>query len=118
MNINATVFIQAVNFGITYLFLKKVLFKPIVQRIEQKESAKEKMLGTIKNRETRLLDLQNEKTENLQTFRLNAKKFYDIDITCEQKVPAMINYKKDPELQEKIIEYTKARLVKMVPHAY
>ncbi len=118
MHINATVFIQAINFGITYIFLKNVLFTPVVQRITQKETAKATLLAALKDKEMLLLVLQNEKTDNLQAFRQNTKKFYAIDVACDQEVPATIAYKKDIALQEKIIAQTKALLVKRVPHAY
>jgi hypothetical protein len=118
MHINATVFIQAINFGITYFFLRKILFKPVVQRIKQKETAKNMLLSTLKDKETLLLDLQNEKTENLQMFRQNSKKFYMIDVICEQEIPAIISYKKDLAFQEQLIAQTKAFLVNKVPHAY
>lgn len=118
MHINATVFIQAINFGITYLFLRKILFKPVVQRIKQKEAAKTMLLGTLKDKEALLLNLQNEKAENLQTFRQNSKKLYTLDVICKQEIPATIAYKKDLVFQEQLIAQTREFLVKKVPHAY
>lgn len=118
MQINATVFVQAINFGITYLFLRKVLFKPVVQRIKQKETAKNMLLDKLKDKEMLLGRLQNEKTEKLERFRQSAKRFYTIDTATKQEMPAVMSYKKDPERQATIIATTKELLVKKVPHAY
>lgn len=118
MHINATVFIQAINFGITYLFLRKVLFKPVVQRIKQKETAKNMLLSAIKEKEVLLHALQNEKQENLVSFRQNSKKFYTIDVTCKQEIPTMPAYCKNTKAQEQLIAQTKQLLVAKVPHAY
>lgn len=116
--INATVIVQAFNFGITYLFLKKILFKPIVQRIEQKEAAKKMLLDALKAKDVALLNLQNEKDENLEQFRASAKKFYAVDVDAEQEVPLAIAYKKNSEHQEDMVKKTKELLVKKVPYAY
>ena len=116
--INATVFVQAINFGITYLFLKKILFKPIVQRIEQKEAAKVMLLDALKAKDAFLLHLQNEKDENLEQFRNSAKKFYTVDVTAQQQLPVTIAYKKNSAHQEDMVIQTRELLVKKVPYAY
>lgn len=121
--INATVFIQAINFFITYLFLKKVFFAPIVRRIMQKEDAKTKMLRVLKEKEALLLTLQNEKTENLEQFRQETRKYYAIDVTAHQDASleqrlGTITYKKDVDQQDKMVEQTKKLLIKKVPYAY
>jgi F0F1-type ATP synthase membrane subunit b/b' len=118
MHINATVFIQAINFGITYVFLRNVLFKPVVQRIKQKDIAKNMLLDTLKDKEALLSNLQHEKTKNLSEFRQKTKKFYAIDVAYEQDIPATIDYKKDTTLKARIKQQTKELLVARVPHAY
>jgi hypothetical protein len=121
--INATVLIQATNFGITYLFLRNVLFKPIVQRIKQKEDAKIMLQKKLKEQEEHLVLLQNEKAAHLEQFKQNAKKFYTIDVTSELdqhigQIPTITSYKKNAELTEKMVKQTKELLVKKVPYAY
>ncbi len=118
MHINATFFIQVINFGITYFFLKRILFKPFVQRIKQKESAKTMLQGILKEKDVLLSQLQHEKTQQLEQFRRNAKNFYTIATSAEQEIPEIAMYKKDVSLQEKLIQQTKECLIQRVPHVY
>ena len=118
MHINATVFIQAINFGVTYFFLKNILLKPLVLQIKQKEAAKAAFIDLLKNKEIQLVDLQNEITENLKVFRQNSKKFYTIDAITEQEKVIAIAYQKDLSLLNKIAQQTKDYLLKKVPYAY
>jgi hypothetical protein len=118
MHINATVFIQAVNFGITYLFLKNILLRPLVQQIKQKEAAKATFIDALKDKETQLIDLQKEITENLGSFRQNSKKFYTINAITEQEKVIAITYQKDQSSINNIAKKTKDFLLKKVPYAY
>ena len=47
MNINATVFIQALNFFIVYWMLRLFLFKPVIRIIEHEEAQEHAMLNII-----------------------------------------------------------------------
>lgn len=76
MNVNATVFIQIINFWVTYVMLHKLLFKPFVRLIENKKVAKETLLGGLKEKELVVLNLQETKKSRLEEFRAYVRHQY------------------------------------------
>lgn len=118
MNINATVFIQALNFGLTYFYLKKVLFKPIFQRIQQKEQAKNMLKKTLKDKEEYLLSLKNEKIKQLTQFRLYLKKYYELKHLEPKEISSTLIYKKDEVRLSKLTQQGTNLLIEKVPYAY
>jgi NADH dehydrogenase/NADH:ubiquinone oxidoreductase subunit G len=118
MNINATVFVQALNFGLTYFYLKKILFKPIFQRIQQKERAKETLNKTLKEKEQNLLRLKNEKIEQLIQFRLYLKKYYELKQTQQQEIPTTLVYQKNEARLNTLTQQGTTLLIEKVPYAY
>jgi hypothetical protein len=78
MDVNATLLVQVLNFGITYLFLKKFLFAPVVMRIYHKESTQKRLIERLKQRELNGLELQRQKKEQLYNFRQSIKQKYSV----------------------------------------
>lgn len=117
MNINATVFIQAFNFGLTYFFLKKILFKPIVERIQQKDAAKIMLQKTLKEKEQLLIHLKDEKIAQLQQFRMYLQKYYLIKKPDLKTIPAALSYQKNTTKLEQLSRQGTQLLVERVPHA-
>lgn len=121
MDINATILVQACNFGITYLFLRKFLLKPVVGGISQKKKRLAVLVGSIRHRENKTSGLQDEKKRQLDAFRLTLKQRYlfpsfqqvkgnDGDLKLELGFDAII--------KDKLISESKALLVTRVPHAF
>lgn len=69
MQINCTVIIQAFNFLITYLFLRKFFFRPTVQLINQKNKAKRILAEKLKLKELVVNNLIAKKNKDLDDFR-------------------------------------------------
>lgn len=62
MNVNATLFIQMINFFIVYWMLRLLLFKPVVAII-QHEQAQEKALHDIIDQQKTSLDIQEKERQ-------------------------------------------------------
>src|SRR5436190_23273717 len=62
MNVNATLFIQMLNFFIVYWMLRILLFKPVVAIIQQEE-IQEKSLHDIINQQKKSLDIQEKERQ-------------------------------------------------------
>lgn len=62
MNVNATVFAQALNFFITYLMLRHFLFRPAVTIIEH-ENAQELALRDIIDQQKKSLEIQEKERQ-------------------------------------------------------
>lgn len=78
MEINITIFIQIINFWITYWILHKFFLKPMVAFIQQKECAFALVTETIKQKEKILEELQQEKTRELLTFKTHINISYQM----------------------------------------
>jgi hypothetical protein len=62
MNVNATVFAQALNFFITYLMLRNFLFRPAITIIEH-ENAQELALRDIIDQQKKSLEIQEKERQ-------------------------------------------------------
>ena len=62
MNINATVFVQAFNFFITYWMLRFFLFKPVVTIIEHEKAQESAMLDII-DQQKKSLEIQEKERQ-------------------------------------------------------
>jgi hypothetical protein len=76
MAINVTLFIQIANFWVSYAILNKLVFKPILHLIKNKETAKALLLENLHSREQDVAVLQSEKKKNLTDFRMYLKTRY------------------------------------------
>lgn len=116
MRINLTYFIQIINFLITYWFLNRFLFKPVILFIKNKKEKESKFNKRTEKKEHNLLDLEKKKHQDLVDFRVRMKKEYGIAPLKEIKVPSELTFKKDPKEIEELINVAKNILVKEVPH--
>lgn len=62
MNVNATLFVQAINFVIVYWMLRLFLFKPIVTIIEHEKSQENAMLDII-DQQKKSLEIQEKERQ-------------------------------------------------------
>ncbi len=118
MKINITLFFQITNFWITYFFLHKLLFKPIIERFELRKVAREHLLKELKKREVVLEQKISEKRGLLEDFRTYLKKQYHVSKYQRQAVSSDIRYVKDEEEIEHAAQDIKKIIIKQVPHAY
>lgn len=97
MQINCTVIIQAFNFLITYLFLRKFFFYPTVQLIKQKDTAKKILTEKLKTKELAVNNLIAKKSRDLEEFRCKIKQRY------KKPEPAVISMEPDVLSNQQII---------------
>ena len=82
MHLNVTFFLQVFNFGITYWFLNKFMFKPVSVFIFDKKNKEEKIKKNLIKKEESLLEMEKKKDEELLIFQKNMKEKY--------KVPSLV----------------------------
>jgi hypothetical protein len=76
MYINITIFVQIINFVITYKILKTVLFKPVINSLEDKKEKTTRLENKNKENEAILIDLEKKKINNIVVFQKHAKTAY------------------------------------------
>jgi F0F1-type ATP synthase membrane subunit b/b' len=118
MQINVTFIIQIINFWITYLVLHKILFKPVVQLLQNKETAKESLVEGIKTKEAGLLHLQEEKKKNLEDFRQYLKTKYAFQPQRQEEIPVLTIQETKREAIAKMVTQECDLIVQKAPHAY
>lgn len=116
MNINITLFFQVFNFLITYWFLNKFLFKPVLLFIKNKSFKKNEMLKSIEKKEYNLLHLQEEKHSNLFDFKQKIKDKYSVDKGQEAHVPELARVDLDSKVVDETLKEVKTLLIDRVPH--
>ncbi len=76
MQVNATTLVQICNFWITYHFLKRILFKPMVAKLSQKKALRKALRDDLKYKETALRQLQEKKNRQFEDFKVRIEKSY------------------------------------------
>jgi F0F1-type ATP synthase membrane subunit b/b' len=69
MNINATIFVQAINFFIVYCLLRSFLFKPVISIIDSGHAEDLKLLGIIAQQKKDIAIQEKELDDYWQTCR-------------------------------------------------
>lgn len=118
MQINATTLVQICNFWITYFFLQKFIFKPIVTMLLQKEAFRKASRDDLKYKETALLQLQEKKLRQITDFRKQIAQTYQFTPHQVPEIPSGVIYQPN---EEKISELTNTitdLLTEKVPHAF
>lgn len=78
MEINLTIFVQMINFLISYWFLNKYLFKPALESIKRKNLEKNNLILEIENEEKNLLIKEKSKNEQLIQFQEKVLEKYQV----------------------------------------
>lgn len=118
MQINVTFLIQIINFWITYIFVSRLLLKPVYCLIQRKKIAKKYLLEKLKQKEQQLLVCQNKKKDNLVSFRNQVKASFKLKQPKEiEKVPE-IQYMQNKKTIKDLIEASKKIIVKKVTNAH
>lgn len=119
MKINVTLFIQIINFFITYKVLTLFLFKPILESLKEKRIRKEKLQKSIKEKEQELVNLEQQKRENIITFQKHIKQTFPFISPKQYDKPLEISITKQEiidtkKLKNKITDW----IVSKVPYDY
>ncbi|MFC1894651.1 ATP synthase F0 subunit B [Candidatus Dependentiae bacterium] len=116
MQVNLTFFVQLINFGISYWFLNKFMFKPVMEYVNRRKDEKNKTLKDINNKEQILLNLEKDKNKKLFDFKVNMKSEYSLKPFKAPDIPSTILSKVDKQESEKLIKIVKNMLIQRVPH--
>lgn len=73
MNINATLLIQMINFGIAYIFLRFILFKPVVKLIDNDALKLQILHNHIVEQKKNIGLLKKEQEERLDECKIYCK---------------------------------------------
>ncbi|MFA5075205.1 MAG: hypothetical protein WC436_03830 [Candidatus Babeliales bacterium] len=114
---NLTLLLQVLNFWITYWFLNRFMFKPVLLFLEQKKQKDLLLKSKIEKKENILLKIENKKIENFSVFKEKIFKKYKFKSPELEQISTNIQFKKvDKNEADKLIQVIKDILVKRVPH--
>lgn len=116
MQINLTFFIQIINFSITYWFLNKFMFNPVMIFLKQKKDKENNIKKEIKEKEEYLLKMEVKKGINLEKFREQIKEKYKFSTPKKPDISFKIDCVIDKNETKKLILQAKKILLKRVPH--
>lgn len=117
MHINATFFVQIINFWITYAVLHQLLFKFFVRAIEKKKAKQSNILSLISEKEKTVALLAQEKKDQLLEFKDYINKRYKLYAT---NVPAGSSIPQSSNLREKSVDKEKIKdlIIQKVRHGF
>ena len=107
MIVNLTFLVQIINFLFGYLFVKKLLFKPLLLKIENENLENEQGQNKIKKLNELILINKNELADNWQKFYQSKKaiNFQKIKpVLFQQTKNKDLNIARDLKLEDKIID--------------
>ena len=116
MQINLTFFIQLINFGISYWFLNKFMFKPVLEYLKKRKAKENKIAKDIAKKEHILLSLEHKKGQGLIDFKVDMESRYKLESYKVPDVPHQVPCFVDKKEAEKLVKIAKEMLVKRVPH--
>lgn len=117
MQINCTVFIQVINFWLTYLFLSKILLKPLIDMLNKKESAKKTLTAHLNEKTLFIQNLLNKKNQDLIEFRNQIQIKYQAPSIKLPEITTEFSYTHNQEHIEKLIISSKNLIIERVSNA-
>ena len=116
MQINITLFLQVINFLISYWFLNKFLFKLVFNFIHKKNLQSKRIASIIENKEHALLNLEEIKHQNLVNFRKDLQDNYTFTFKTDYSIPSDVKCKIEKDEIDRTLKKMKFLLLKKVPH--
>lgn len=116
MQLNVTCVIQMLNFIVTYVILREVLLRPFVHHIQKKTAAKLHLIAKLKDRESGLALLSNEKKDQLIAFQEYINKRYKKPLPTRFSSLAFTEKTLTSEELEHLTQAATQLLVTKVPH--
>ena len=93
-------------------FLKRFLFKPFIDFLDQRKKRDRKTIDFLKERELFLKAKVEAKNKSLIDFRVYLKEKYARIPVCIAQVPKEISYVKNVEEQKRLLNKTKELFIK------
>jgi hypothetical protein len=94
MNINITFVLQIANFWITYMFLKKLIFRPFLISIRKRDFARKMLLIKFKEKENQIIQKTKAKEQFIKDFRDKIKINYHIPVIKYSDLPQDLSVEK------------------------
>lgn len=116
MQFNITFFIQIINFFITYWFLNKFMFKPVIKFIKKRKQREKAFINKIKQKEELLLELEKQKKLELYNFQQKVKSKYKLSPITPSNIPTKIKIFIDTKEIKKMTDLATRILVERVPN--
>lgn len=117
MQINCTVFIQIINFWITYLFLSKILLRPLINTLNKKESARKLLISHLTQKDLEIKHLLDKKNQELISFKNQIQAKYKAPPIAIPEIKTEFSYTHNPEKVKSIIALSKNIIVEKVSNA-
>ena len=117
MQINCTVFIQIINFWVTYFFLRKILLEPAMEMINKKKHAKEALTNHLKEKEISINELIQQKGKELVEFREQVQFKYKKPEIKPLEIKTDLVYESDKKQIEELINSSKNLIIEKVSNA-
>jgi len=112
MNINATIFVQAINFFIAYLLFRFIFLKPVYSEIQQEKEYLASLTSSVQKNEQGLLEKKN---ENLKQW--NGMRAYFVRYKPEIIDRRSIFYESLPQISIRTLsEEEQKELVETISH--
>ena len=117
MQINMTLFLQVLNFWVTYWFLNKFMFKTVLLVLDQKKQKEDLIKKKISQKEKLLLQMERSSKKELDDFKTSMSVKYEVEMpVLECAVNEISDEKINKNESEKIIQAATELLVERVPH--
>ncbi len=123
MNVNATLVIQAINFSIAYILLRKFLLKPAVAVMQHEQQEQESVKIVIAQQEQSLILKENERQKNWH----NCRAYFKENRPCVDApqlfvfkglTPDIIPHTTEDKVFAKLLADTRIALVKKIGRVY
>lgn len=118
MQLNITFVVQILNFWLTYSFLKRLFFRPLVTHIFRKEKARQTLVEGLKEKERLLIHIQEQKKKDLEEFRDRLKTQYQPVTAQFYDIPSELVQSPDQQNLESLVDTTREILIKEAEHAW
>jgi F0F1-type ATP synthase membrane subunit b/b' len=116
MNINITLIVQFINFLVTYLFLNRFLFQPIILRLRTKKECEEGLLHDIATEEELMIAQQKAYHKQLLTFQQQVRTAHPTIHKKEVARPRDIIYQRNKAEVDILVAESTEIIVKRVIH--
>ncbi len=116
MNINCTLFIQIINFFITYKVLGTYLFIPTLRAIKSRKDKENKLNAEIAYEESHIEQKNLSIIKHLFDFQTHVKKDYPLPKETVSMPSFEIGYKRDEKEIKNLSSKVENLLIEKVPH--
>jgi hypothetical protein len=117
MQINCTVFIQIINFWVTYFFLRKILLEPTIAMINKNKSAMDSLNKHLKEKEFDIDELIKGKNKALTNFREQVQFKYKKPEIKHLEIKTDLVYESNKQQVEALINSSKNLIIEKVSNA-